>query len=150
MNQVEPKLNSNLWETIENFKLPFSEEYLRQKYNWSPVYSRLAIAEYKKFTFLALVSDTEVTPSLDIDEVWHTHILHTRSYALFSMALGRQIHHDPGMPNHRGDFQEQYRGTLRFYKEIFGQDAPAALWPHVALQGEKKSMEKAYDAFKQS
>jgi hypothetical protein len=60
------------------------------------------------------------------------------------------IHHDPGMPNNRGDFQGQYRETLDYYQQIFNQDAPASVWPRVTLPGEKNLMEKAYDAFIES
>ena len=118
-----------LQELIEKFLLPFGNEYMRQKYNWSPIYTGVALREYKRFMYLACISQEAVTPSLDIDEVWHTHILHTRSYREFSRMIGRIIHHDPGMPNERSSFQGQYQKTLDFYREVFGEEPPLAVWP---------------------
>lgn len=136
MKLYTPKTRSpdgqKLWSTIEELQLPFTGEYLEQKYNWDSIYARSIIREYKKFVFLALISPEPVTPSIDIDEVWHAHILHTRAYAKFSTLIGRQLEHDPGMPNARGEFQGQYRATLRLYGEVFGDEPPAAFWPRAA------------------
>lgn len=126
-NEVNTKI------IVSNFKLPFGEEYLRQKYNWEPIYSRLAVREYKRFLILALSSDQEVTPSLDVDEVWHTHILHTRSYLQFIKIIGRALHHDPGMPNARGEYQDQYLRTLALYQTTFNEAAPSTVWPRPVL-----------------
>ncbi len=129
MVHCENLASNSLWIKIDGFELPFTPQYLSQKYGWDLVYARTAIKEYKKFLFLALTSEVAVTPSLDIDEVWHVHILHTRGYRSFCNLIGRNLDHDPGMPNARGDFQGQYRATLRYYSKVFQCPAPGSIWP---------------------
>jgi hypothetical protein len=38
---------------------------------WSRPFALRAIEEYRKFVFLALVADHQVTPSDQVDQVWH-------------------------------------------------------------------------------
>jgi hypothetical protein len=118
-----------LWRTISGWKLPFGTDYLAYKYKWDEEFAALAIAEYRRFAFLALTGNSESTPSLSIDEVWHVHILHTADYQRFGNACGRTLHHSPGMPSQAPTFDLQYEETLRRYKERFGREAPALVWP---------------------
>lgn len=66
-------------------------------------------------------------PSLEIDEVWHAHILHTEDYMYFcNQVFGGFLHHHPhhGKNNEITDkqlkdmFENQ---TQKLYKENFGQ-----------------------------
>ena len=119
----------NLWALIEKYPLPFGPEYLNYKLKWSFEFAALALREYKKFAFLALVSASEITPSEQIDEVWHLHILHTRDYGIFAKSCGRFLHHSPGMPSGRPQFNRQYVETQKLYQQVFGEEPPASLWP---------------------
>ena len=123
----------SLWRTISLWELPFGEEYLKQKYGWDYEYSRLLIQEYKKFAYLALTGDSEITPSVAIDEVWHVHILHTVAYQRFAVACGAMLHHSPGMPNAIASFNGQYLFTLERYRETFSQEPPPLAWPRVDI-----------------
>ena len=38
---------------------------------WSRLFALRAIEEYRKFVFLALVAHHQVTPSDQVDQVWH-------------------------------------------------------------------------------
>ena len=118
-----------LWRGISQWQMPFGEEYLKQKYGWDYEFSQLAILEYRKFAYLALASDSEVTPSVAVDEVWHVHILHTAAYQRFAQACGAMLHHSPGMPNEAASFNSQYLETLERYRDVFGQEPPANIWP---------------------
>lgn len=118
-----------LWELIEKYPLPFGPEYLNYKLKWDFDYGALALREYKKFAFLALLSNTEVTPSEPIDEVWHLHILHTVDYAVFARKCGRFLHHSPGMPSGRPQFNRQYIHTHALYEKVFAAAPPASIWP---------------------
>lgn len=107
------------------------ERRLAQKHGWSPTQIRLALQEYRRFVFLAGVSGHEVTPSADVDAVWHEHLLFTRDYwgAFCTQVLGAALHHEPGtrdedVPRHR----RQYAQTLASYARWFGP-APEQLWP---------------------
>ena len=75
------------------------------------------------------------TPSKQVDAVYHTHLLYTRSYQRFcAAALGRPggfIHHDPspGGPAAAARWKAQYASTLRLYAAAFQQPPPADVWP---------------------
>lgn len=127
--RVNPEAAKTLWETIENYKMPFGEDYLQYKLKWQRAYCNLALSEYRRFAFLALISDSEITPSEAIDEVWHLHILHTQDYAQFGTACRRFLHHWPGMPTNRPQWNRQYDRTRDLYREVFGYEAPQAFWP---------------------
>ena len=51
-------------------QLSFSQRLARDN-GWSLSYAQRAIAEYKKFAFLSVVAGHPVTPSDQIDRVWH-------------------------------------------------------------------------------
>jgi len=92
-----------LWDKLEEFQLDdfdstftFTDRLCREN-GWKYEYSIRAINEYKKFIFLICISDHPLTPSDQIDQVWHLHLLYTRSYwtDFCQKTLGRQIHHGP-------------------------------------------------------
>ena len=45
---------------------------------WTHEQALEAIEEYRRFCFLACVAGAAVTPSDQVDEVWHQHLTHTR------------------------------------------------------------------------
>ncbi len=59
-------------------QLPFATRLAREN-GWSLAYARRAIEEYRRFVFLALVAGHPVTPSDQVDQVWHLHLTYTRS-----------------------------------------------------------------------
>ena len=69
---------------------------LARKLGWSTPFALKAVAEYRKFVYLGMVSDFPVTPSKVIDQVWHEHQLFTQGYRRFcSEILGRHFDHHP-------------------------------------------------------
>lgn len=77
---------NKLYERLQTFSLdepdailPFSVRLAREN-RWSLEYTQQAIAEYKKFAFLAVVAGHPVAPSEQVDQVWHLHLTYTRSY----------------------------------------------------------------------
>jgi hypothetical protein len=101
--------------------------------SWSLAMAREAVGEYRKFCFLATVSTQgPVTPSEEVDEVWHLHLAYTRDYwdRWCGDALGRRLHHDPtsGGPMEASRFRVQYAATLALYEAYFGPP-PALYWP---------------------
>ncbi|HEJ0329401.1 glycine-rich domain-containing protein-like [Serratia marcescens] len=89
-----------------------------------------AIMQYKNFMFLLYKyhgrEDLKLVPSIEVDEIWHHHILDTRSYARdCSNIYGYFMHHFPyfGM---RGDddFKDLnacFAKTQEIYFEEFGE-----------------------------
>ncbi|MCX6608102.1 MAG: hypothetical protein NTV52_31560 [Acidobacteria bacterium] len=129
--------NQNLYESLTRFLLapPFAKRLSREN-GWSIHYTAKAIAEYKRFVYLAAVSPTPVTPSEVVDKVWHLHLLYTRSYwqGLCAEVLGRPLHHDPsaGGRNETAKFLSGYEATKALYRQEFGEEPAADLWPVTA------------------
>jgi hypothetical protein len=90
--------------------------------------------------------DEEFSPSLTLDDVWHTHITCTKAYmAFFDEYFGAYVHHDPTLfPVKR------YHDTLAAYFKFFSNNPPALAWPEptIALPGTKKAAAAAKTAAK--
>ena len=132
MNEQHQKL----YQQIQDYSLdqledpfPFTKRLAREN-KWSLDYTQQAIAEYKKFVFLAMVADHTVTPSDQVDQVWHLHLTYTRSYwqEFCSQILQMPLHHEPS----RGGYQEHtkyrqyYQQTLDSYEFFLGQKPPTS------------------------
>lgn len=115
--------------------LAFATRLAREN-GWSDVHAARVIEEYRRFCFLAVTAEHEVTPSDAVDQVWHLHLTYTRDYweRFCPEALGRPLHHDPtaGGPEERSRFFEQYAQTLKSYERVFGKMPPADIWPAAA------------------
>jgi hypothetical protein len=105
---------------------------LARKLGWSSPFALKAVAEYRKFVYLGMVSDFPVTPSKVIDQVWHEHQLFTQAYRRFcDEILGRHFDHHPElMPadEQLANYEAQYRGTLALYQKEFNRDPPPDIW----------------------
>lgn len=116
--------------------LPFADRLAREN-QWSDMHAERVISEYKRFIFLAMVAGHPVTPSDEVDQVWHLHLLYTRSYwkRFCGEVLGRELHHDPtaGGRNERSKFEHWYDRTLESYSKIFGPP-PQDIWPIAAIR----------------
>jgi hypothetical protein len=110
--------------------LSFSRRLARDN-NWSLPYANRVIEEYKKFAFLAVVAGHPVTPSDQVDQVWHLHLLYTHSYweVFCPQVLQTPLHHGPtqGGNQERHKFTNWYEQTLASYNQFFGAP-PADIW----------------------
>jgi hypothetical protein len=131
--------NQTLHEALMRFPLAetggrytFLDRLCREN-NWSTAEGQRAIGEYKQFVYLARVSPVPVTPPPAVDQVWHLHLLYTRSYweELCQGVLGRPLHHGPtaGGEEENEKFDNWYERTRALYREEFGAAPPADLWP---------------------
>jgi hypothetical protein len=127
-----------LWIEIEAFELDVPDstfsftDRLARENNWSMEYALRATFEYKKFIFLSSISKSPLTPSDEIDQVWHLHLLYTQSYwiDLCEEILKKDLHHGPTKgSNERSRFIDQYAESLVFYSQTFQQDPPKDIWP---------------------
>ena len=105
---------------------------LARKLGWSTPFALRAVAEYRKFVYLGMVSDFPVTPSKVIDQVWHEHLLFSRGYREFcDQVLGREFDHHPELvpvDEQTARFQAQYDATLELYQTEFDRVPPAEFW----------------------
>lgn len=128
-----------LWSKLESFSLDnpnealtFSQRLAREN-NWTASFTERVILEYKKFLFLCATSSRPVTPSDEVDQAWHLHLVYTKSYwnDLCKNILGKDIHHNPtqGGQKESDKFTDYYEATLLLYQEKFGEAPPQDIWP---------------------
>ena len=105
---------------------------LVRKFGWSRDHAEGAVEEYRRFCFLAATGAAGVSPSAEVDEVWHLHLQHTRDYweRFCPQVLRMSLHHEPGGRSRERDrvFRAQYAETLARYQQVFGPP-PEAFWP---------------------
>lgn len=128
-----------LWNSLQKFELdhPHSSftftHRLARENGWSMHYAIRAVDEYKKFIFLICNSEHPLTPSDQVDQVWHLHLLYTESYwkDLCSRTLGREIQHGPtkGGMQEAEKFTDWYARTLELYRAFFLTAPPIDIWP---------------------
>jgi hypothetical protein len=119
----------------ENTRLSFVQRLGREN-GWSETQALRVLEEYRRFCFLAVTGDDELTPSDAIDQAWHLHLTYGRDYweRFCPDILGQPLHHGPtaGGDIERSRFFEQYARTLQRYEQVFGATPPADLWPSAA------------------
>ncbi|MDX1540159.1 MAG: hypothetical protein R3349_02020 [Geminicoccaceae bacterium] len=139
-----PLSDPDLWARLEAMAigpdeaaLPFVDRLARD-HGWIRAFAGRVIEEYRRFLYLTRVVGQPVTPSDQVDQVWHLHLTYTRSYwdDLCQGVLGRPLHHSPtnGGPDERRRFDAQYRATLEAYQREFGEAPPADIWPDPAVR----------------
>ena len=106
---------------------------LERENGWSNTYALKAFKEYKKFMYLCSISDEQLTPSDQVDQVWHTHLVYTKSYwnEFCPKVLKQKIHHNPttGGKDQRDLYKNNYQKTLSIYTEIYKLPPPKNVWP---------------------
>uniref|UniRef100_UPI00404B075D glycine-rich domain-containing protein n=2 Tax=Flavobacterium sp. TaxID=239 RepID=UPI00404B075D len=128
-----------LWNEIRSFELDdpeisfnFSDRLAREN-GWTLEYSLRAILEYKKFIFLLTITNHPLTPSDQVDQVWHLHLLYTQSYwdDFCEKLLKRKIHHGPtkGGEAEKSKYTNWYEKTKDLYVETFKTAIPNDIWP---------------------
>lgn len=116
----------------EDDDLPFSSRLARDN-GWSLDFALEVIEEYRRFAFLAIAADHPVTPSDQVDQIWHLHLTYTRSYwdDFCANALKAPLHHEPtkGGNKEAQKFGEWYNQTLASYEQFFDETPPKQVWP---------------------
>ena len=135
-------MNIDLLTNILDFNLdgPLSEygftTRLENENFWTVNFARDAILEYKRYMYLAAVSDAMVSPSAIVDVVWHQHLIFSKSYDDFCSILGKKIVHIPST-HQAGDFDKfnsAKEHTKRLYNEKFGPQDPR-FWEYDDMYG---------------
>jgi len=116
--------------------LPFAARLAREN-GWAPGYAERVIEEYRRFMFLAVAAGHPVTPSDQVDQAWHLHLLYSRSYwdRFCKETLQQRIDHNPteGGRAEARKFPRWYEKTLASYRRHFGEP-PADIWPGAAIR----------------
>ncbi len=128
-----------LWERLQAWDLdhaetalPFSLRLAREN-GWSRDFAKRVIQEYKRFCYLAVRTRFPVTPSEQVDQAWHLHLLYTWNYweEFCPKVLECKLHHGPtrGGTAERAKFRTWYENALHSYMQLFGTAPPADIWP---------------------
>jgi hypothetical protein len=131
--------HDSLWQKIQGHalghaaaELGFARRLAREN-AWSERYAECVVAEYRRFVYLAATLPHPATPSDQVDQAWHLHLTYTRDYweVFCPQVLGQPLHHDPtrGGAVERAKFIDWYARTLAAYRESFGEEPPADIWP---------------------
>jgi hypothetical protein len=84
---------------------------------------------------MAACAGAMISPSEQVDQVWHLHMTYTYEYREFcKKILKKEYIHNPssGGKDDKKKFDEIYISTLDFYKEVFMMDAPTHIWEDVS------------------
>ena len=86
-----------------------------------------AIGDYRRFLFLLRKYEGgALSPTLDIDLLWHEHILDTKPYFQDTAKIfGYYLHHEPGREPtgaRTPDLEKSFRRTCELYRQEFGQN----------------------------
>ena len=140
---LQPAASSALWASLlaldldGGAALSFSKRLARDN-NWPLAFAQRTVLEYKRFVYLAATCGHPVTPSDEVDQAWHLHLVYTRSYwdELCDGILGFRLHHGPtkGGAAEGQKFGDWYARTLASYRAAFGQEPPPDVWPPAAVR----------------
>ncbi|MES2981581.1 MAG: hypothetical protein V4727_04640 [Verrucomicrobiota bacterium] len=116
----------------EEAQLPFTARLAREQ-GWTHFYAGRVVDEYKRFVVLAMLAGHPVTPSEQVDQAWHLHMVYTKNYwqKFCHDTLGRDLHHQPtqGGTHENDKFFDWYSKTLESYRRVFGTEPPNDIWP---------------------
>ncbi len=138
-----------LWRRIERHKFdkpgtefPFSKR-LADENGWPHDYALRVVQEYRRFIYLVCISDKELTPSDEVDQVWHLHLAYSRDYweEFCPKVLQRPLHHGPteGGLAERRRYEDNYGRTLKLYHETFSEPPPPDVWPPGQIRFDPKA-----------
>ena len=113
-----------MYKVIESLDFTFLEERMKRKFDWSDQRTKNAIRRYIQYLYIVSVEDNPVSPTKDVDEVWHQHILHTRLYEEHCQKIyGKMLHHQPFSSNELSKKTETVH-LSEIGPKYFGDDYP--------------------------
>ena len=138
-DRLTPKyFNDVVWKKIaslefdfDNASLSFSKRLAREN-RWPHWFALNVIEEYRKFLYLLERAQHPVTPSVEVDQAWHLHLIYSEFYwEDFAEGMPIKPHHGPTRGGNKEDekFIDWYSKTLESYENIFEQKPPIHIWP---------------------
>lgn len=115
-----------------SFAPNFRQEFEKRHCIDQKAISDMFIDEYAKFMTMIYFSNEMLSPSEQIDTVWHFHQTYNLEYTTFcAKNFGKFIDHTPtaGGIQSKNMYLTLYCNTLEFYEFLFKRSPPAGLWP---------------------
>lgn len=113
-------------------RLTFTGRLAREN-GWTIGHAVRIVDEYRRFVFLAVTAAQSLTPSEDVDQVWHLHLVYTHDYweTFCGDVLRSPLHHGPtrGGGAEAARYGGQYQQTLDAYAAAFDAPPPSDIWP---------------------
>jgi len=111
---------------INSLDLTHIKKRVQKEKGWSPRMAEVAAKFYRNFLILCKKhEDVAFSPTQQIDEIWHAHILYTKEYHEMSeKVFGKYLHHQPfHEEDSKENSQEENHIQLlqRFHQEEFGE-----------------------------
>ena len=102
-----------LFSKIKSFQLPFE---INEKYEET----------YKKFLCLKIftndVDGKYISPSFELDKIWHRHLLHNKNYLDMCIKLGQIIYHYPERSlDSQAEINKRIGNMIELYTQYFGE-----------------------------
>ena len=89
-------VNLELWAKIEQLDLTLISDRMLIKHEWTEERTANAIKGYRQYLYLTQVFGKPISPTGDVDEIWHEHVLHTNKYSIDCQKLfNKFLHHFP-------------------------------------------------------
>jgi ubiquitin len=101
------------------------------------MYIRNLVDEYLKFLLLKSIAKdvdaSELSPSGEVDAIWHLHLLDTKSYMAACKCLNVSfIHHNPDGRRNAHLQQRRLSRTRSLYQQVFGYSPHPDFWGEIA------------------
>lgn len=123
-------IEENLLSWINDNEFSFLKR-LSEENRWSEEFSKKALQEYIKFIYLIQVSPEPLTPSDEVDQVWHLHMQYMDQYDEMNSLLKTKVRHGPtkGGSEEKDKFKDWYEKTKTLYFVEFNEIPPEDVWP---------------------
>jgi hypothetical protein len=117
----KPLSPTALFDAVKDFRSHGAIEYYSRSYGLPKQVAEEHFLELMKFLSIAAFNRGDViTPSDQLDEMWHAMIIQTREYDALCERLGIRIHHaTTGSPR-----REAYLNAINLYRAEFGEPHP--------------------------
>lgn len=121
---------SEIYAKVQGLLPKSLEQNIRYKYFLGNKASAF-VREYARFMTMIYFSTNTLTPSEEVDQVWHLHQTMTIEYRTFcNKVYGKFIDHTPTTGQEdTPKFSEIYIQTIELYKFIFKLQSPSSIWP---------------------
>ncbi|MEO0913544.1 MAG: hypothetical protein AAFY59_11225 [Pseudomonadota bacterium] len=127
-----------LWFRLQGYPLGgLADGYLHSRAfaaetGWKPAYTEAVVEEYRKFLYLACVSDGAAMPPPDVDYLWSLHRERSRETYIEALCVGvldKLVKH-PGTSGKlsKSAFKRHFSATRKLYQEEFGEAPAPAVW----------------------
>ncbi|NBD33266.1 MAG: hypothetical protein GVY17_09940 [Cyanobacteria bacterium] len=111
---------TELWEKVKDYRSEAAIEYYAREFNLDIDTATEHFEELLKYLCLSATQSEPLTPSDQLDQMWHAFLIQTLDYAKFSQMLGKVVNHTTMSAPQSG----AYSNALKRYQENFGELHP--------------------------